>query len=66
MMPESKVKCPHCQSINKFKVEPIEVEDYRFKLLAIMCAECNTVINFIEVNNIGEMLETIRTHFKIK
>lgn len=61
----SSAKCPKCESINNFKSEEIEVRGYKFKLTAIMCAKCNTIISFMEHYNIGAVLEQIKAFFKI-
>lgn len=62
----SSAKCPKCESINNFKAEVIEVDDYKFKLTAIMCAKCNTIITFMDFYNIGGVLDKIQKFFKIK
>lgn len=66
MRPISSAKCPVCGSVNNFKAEEIEVEKYNFKLTAIMCAKCNTIITFLEYYNVGAVLDKIQKFFKIK
>jgi len=61
----SSAKCPKCESINNFKAEVIEVENYSYKLTAIICAKCNTIITFMDYANIGGVLGKIQKYFKI-
>ena len=66
MKPFSSAKCPKCEAVNNFKAEEIEVYKYNYKLTAIMCAKCNTIITFLEYYNIGAVLEKIQNFFKMK
>jgi phage FluMu protein Com len=65
MKPLSNAKCPKCESINLFKAEEIEVAGYNYKLTAIMCAKCNTVVTFMEYFNIGVLIKKIHEFLKI-
>jgi hypothetical protein len=62
----SSAKCPKCESINNFKAEVIEVENYGYKLNVIICAKCHTAITFMDYANIGGVLDKIQKFLKIK
>lgn len=59
-------KCPYCNSTIGFKSELTEVENYNFKLTAISCRSCYSVITFMEYLNIGATLTQIKQKLDIK
>jgi len=62
----SNIKCPKCERVNNFVSEVVEVRDYRFKLTAIKCGSCNSVISFLDYSNTGAQLEQIIKFLKIR
>ncbi|MBV7268114.1 hypothetical protein [Winogradskyella luteola] len=60
------IKCPKCERANNFVSEVVEVRDYNFKLSAIKCGSCNTVVSFLEYYNNGALLQKIIKFLKIR
>lgn len=58
-------KCPKCGN-ESFELQEIKVKNSRYRLNAVLCSSCSSVISVLEYFNIGAQLEILGNKLGVK
>jgi transcription initiation factor TFIIIB Brf1 subunit/transcription initiation factor TFIIB len=57
--------CPKCPS-QVFTLADITIDNAKYKMQAVVCASCGTVVSVIDMMNIGAALHGLATKLGVK